>query len=301
MTAIRALMLALLLITPPAVLADSLCPDAKDQRQAEAQFAKAEQSERTGNAREAMVAVQKVDSDCLSGNGDQRLRAMKQRLGKKLGDDEEKNGRLKEAFTWFDGTGNAADADRVMMKRVKARADDRSTFNSAFDYFKRRGAASQLKELRDLAATNAAQMLAAEEKRFAATRDSLDDLSKAKDWLYYVEGPEKHKAAERAEKRGDTLAAETTRHLLRLALSYYRFADKPQKSKAVRDKAKTLGDEHARKGEGEVAAEYYEIAGLKDQAQDLRKRTEAMQRQDEGKRQQQFKKDQDKLEKELGL
>ena len=77
-------------------------------------------------------------------------------------------------------------------------------------------------------------------------------------------------------------------------------------AQAVRDlaqkaKANALGDEQARKGEGEVAADYYEIAGLKGEAQDIRKRTSAQQRQDEGKRQQQFKKDQDKLEKELGL
>ncbi len=301
MTATRMLMCSLLLAAAPAVFADSLCPSAKDQQQAEASFAKAEQSERAGDARAASAAASKIDPDCLNGNGDQRLRTLRHRLGKQIGDAEEKNGRLKEAFTWFNDTGNTADADRVMLKRAQARPDDRSIFGGAFDYFKRRAAAASVKVLRDLAAKNAAQALAAEDKQFAATRDSLDELSKAKDWLTYLEAPENRKAAERAEKRGDTLAAETTRHLLGLAISYYRFADKPQKIKAVRDKAKTLGDEHARQGDGEVAADYYEIAGLKAEAQDIRKRTSAQQRQDEGKRQQQFKKDQDKLEKELGL
>jgi hypothetical protein len=281
--------------------ADSLCPSAKDQQQAEASFARAEQNERAGNARAAITAASKIDPDCLNGNGDQRLRALRHRLGKQFGDEEEKNGRLKEAFTWFNDTGNTADADRVMMKRVQARPDDRSIFGSAFDYFKRRAAAASVKALRDLATQHAAQALAAEERRFAATRDSLDELSKAKDWLTYLEAPDNRKAAERAEKRGDTLAAETTRHLLRQAIAYYQFADRAQKINTVRAKAKTLGDEQARKGEGEVAADYYEIAGLEAEAQNLRKRTQARERQDEGKRQQQFKKDQDKLEKELGL
>ncbi len=301
MTTKRALVFSLLLAAAPAVLADSLCPSAQDQRRAEASFAEAEQSERSGNARAASAATSKIDPDCLSGNGDQRLRALRHRIGKKIGDEEEKNGRLKEAFTWFDGTGNTIDADRVMMKRVQAKPDDRPIFGGAFDYFKRRAAAAQTKELRDLAAKNAAQALAAEEKHFAAARDSLDDLSKAKDWLHYLEAPENRKAVERAEKRGDTLAAEMTRHFLRLAVSYYDFAGKPEKTKSIRDKAKKLGDEAARKGEGEVAAEYYEIAGLKAEAKDLQKRTQAKQRQDEGKRQQQFKKDQDDLEKQLGL
>mgnify|MGYP001568738196 CR=1 FL=1 len=297
----RTLVFTLSLFATPVVVADSLCPSAKDQQQAEASFAKAEQNERAGNARGAATAASKIDPDCLNGNGDQRLRALKHRLGKLIGDEEEKNGRLQEAFTWFDATGNTADADRVMLKRAQVKPDDRSIFGSAFDYFKRRGAAASVKALRDLAAKNAAQALAAEEKQFAATRDSLDDLAKAKDWLYYLDAPANRKAAERAEKRGDTLAAETTRHLLRQAVAYYRFADQSQKINSVRAKAKALGDEQARKGEGEVAADYYEIAGLKGEAQDIRKRTSAQQRQDEGKRQQQFKKDQDKLEKELGL
>lgn len=301
MTNKRALVFSLLLAAAPAVLADSLCPSAQDQKRAEALLAEAERSASAGNARAASASASKIETDCLSGNGDQRLRALNRRIGKQIGDEEEKNGRLKEAFTWFDGTGNTADADRVMMKRVQAKPDDRSMFGGAFDYFKRRGAAAQIKELRDLAAKHAAQALAAEEKRFAATRDSLADLSKAKEWLHYLEAPENRKAAERAEKRGDTLAAETTRHLLRQAIAYYQFADKPQKIKTVRDKAKTLGDAHARKGEGEVAAEYYEIAGLQAEAEELKKRTQAKQRQDEGKRQQQFKKDQSDLEKQLGL
>jgi hypothetical protein len=295
------LVLWLLTVAVPAVFADSLCPGAKEEKQAEAQLAQAGKSEQAGNARAAHAALQKVDSDCLSSASDKRREAMRKRIGKKLGDEDEKNGRLKEAFGWFDGSGNTADAGRVMLKRAQARPDDRATFGTALDYFKNRGPADSLKTLRTLAAQNARQVLATEEKQFAADRNSLDVLGKAKDWLYYTEAPENRLAAERAEKRGDTLAAETTRHFLRLAISYYDFAGKPEKTRSIRDKAKKLGDEAARKGEGEVAVEYYQIAGLKNEARDLQKRTETKQRQDEGQRQKQFKSDQDKLEKELGL
>lgn len=301
MFASRSLLPLLLTLAVPSVFADSLCPEAKDQKRAEAQLAQAEKSEQTGNARAAHAALQKVDSDCLGSMSSKRFEPMRKRLGKKLGDEDEKNGRLKEAFEWFEGSGHTADAGRVMLKRAQARPDDRSTFGTAFDYFKSRRAEAPLKTLRTLAVQNATQLLAAEEKQFAANRDSLDVLGKAKDWLYYTEAPDNRLAAERAGKRGDALAAESTRHFLRLAVSYYDFAARPEKTKSVRDKAKQLGDEAARKGEGEVAAEYYQIAGLRNEAREMEKRTETKRRQDEGQRQKQFKSDQDKLEKELGL
>ncbi|MDH4134066.1 MAG: hypothetical protein OEV31_04705 [Gammaproteobacteria bacterium] len=285
----------------PAAFADSLCPGDKEAKQAEAQLSQAEKSEQAGNARAAYAGLQKVDSDCLSSASDKRRDAMRKRLGKRLGDEDEKNGRLKEAFDWFEGSGNKADAARVMLKRAQARPDDRSTFGAAFDYFKNRGPADSLKTLRSLAGQNARQLLATEEKQFAADRDSLDALGKARDWLYYTEAPENRLAVERAEKRGDTLAAESTRHFLNLAVSYYEFAGKPDKTKSIRDKAKKLGDDAARKGEGEIAAEYYQIAGLQNEAREIEKRTETRRRQDEGQRQKKFKSDQDKLEKELGL
>lgn len=300
MPASRALVL-LLTVAAPAVFADSLCSGDKEMKQTEAQLSQAGKSEQAGNARAAYAALQKVDSDCLSSASDTRRDAMRKRLGKKLGDEDEKNGRLKEAFEWFEGSGNTADAGRVMLKRAQARPDDRSTFGTAFDYFKSRGPADSLKTLRTLAAQNARQVLATEDKQFATDRNSLDVLGQAKDWLHFTEASENRLAADRAAKRGDTLAAESTRHFLNLAVSYYNFAGRPEKTKSIRDKAKRLGDEAARKGEGEVAAEYYQIAGLKNEARELEKRTESRRREDEGQRQKQFKSDQDKLEKELGM
>lgn len=315
MSASRALIVLLLALASPLAYADGEFEDQCDgegadifmkskagqriEAQAQAQISQAEQKEQAGNARAAYDILKKVSS-CISDASSKRIQKMETRLEKKFGNEEEKNGRLKEAFDWFVKSKSTEDADHVMMKRAQAQPEDRSTFSTAFDYFKNRGAAP-IKTLRALAVQNAKQLLAAEEKQFAANNDTLETLGKAKDWLYYAEAPENRMAVERAEKRGDTRAADTSRHFLKMAISYYDFAGKPEKIKPVRDKAKKLGDEAKGRGEGEVAAEYYQIAGLKDLASDLQKRTETKQREDEGKRQKKFKKDQDNLEKELGM
>ena len=159
---------------------------------------------------------------------------------------------------------------------------------------------AQVKELRALAAKNADQWLGTEEKLFAATKDSRDALGKSKDWAYYA-GTGPKKAHERAEKRGDQLAADTSRRWFELAIAYYKFADKPQKVNGVQAKARQLADAHARKGEAEVAADYYRIAGASAEADKIEKQGAARKRQAEQQRQQQFKKDQQALEKGLGL
>lgn len=65
----------------------------------------------------------------------------------------------------------------------------------------------------------------------------------------------------RAEKRGDSLAVEDSRLFLELALKYYAFAEKKDKQQEVRDKARSLADRATAKGESELAAHYYAIAG----------------------------------------
>ena len=273
-----------------------------------AKIAQAEQFERSGNARAAYDTLLKLSS---CSKYDKRLNAMENRLANKVGQEEENKGRFKEAFDWFrkgqlvDGEIKSYDnADRAIVKLVQSKPDDIASFRIAFEYVERHNAAA-LKTLRTLAAKNARQILAAEDKQFIeASRISsgtLDMLRKAKDWLQYVEAPDNRLAMERAEKRGDTLATETTKHFLSQAIYYYEFADKQEKAKLVRGKAKKLGDEAKGKGEGEVAVEFYQLAGLNEQADDLRKSTKTKRQADEGNRKQKFKKDQDGLEKELGM
>lgn len=278
---------------------------------ARAQIAQAEQKEQAGNARVAYGILQKVSS-CISDASSKRIQIMETRLENKLGHEEEKNGRLNEAFDLFVKSENHLDikpeervhddSERVMMKLVQAQPEDLPAFSKAFNYVKN---PALKKTLRALALKNARQLLADEDKQFfdavRISSGTLDTLGKAKDWLQYVEAPENRLAVERAEKRGDTLSVETTRHFLSQAVYYYGFAGKPEKVKLVRDKAKKLGDEAKGKGEGEVAAEYYQIAGLSEQANDLRKNTKTKRIEEEGNRKQKFKKDQANMEKEFGM
>lgn len=289
-------LLLLSVVIPTATFADDPCSEL-EKKEGEALLRKAEDSERAGKTREAYATAKKVY--CLYGS-EQRVWPLKQRLGKKIGDEEEKNGRLKEAFEIYEDSRNPSDADRVKLKQVNAKPDDRNTVADGISHFQHRKNDAQVKELRGLAQKNADQWLAREEKQFAALRDSLDELNQARSWLLLTVAGTK-KAADLAEKRGDTLAAEDARRSLDLALSYYFLAEKQQKQKAVRDKARALADGHAGKGELRLAAEYYRIAGLSGKADEMEKRGEAQKHQTEEKRQKQFKKDQDKLEKELGL
>lgn len=265
-----------------------------------ARFKKIVETERAGNIKEANRAARSFNGFCLNNKEGDELTALIKRTGKTLGDQEERAGRLPEAFAMFEGSGLPADADRVKLKQVKARSDDIGTVSGAISHFTHRKNDAQVKELRALAAKNAEQWLATEEKLFAATKDSRDALGKAKDWAYYA-GTGPKKAQERAEKRGDQLAADTSRRWLELAVAYYRFADKPHKAKGVQDKARQLAESHARKGEAEIAADYYRIAGARAEADKIEKQGAAKKQQAEQQRQQQFKKDQQALEKELGL
>jgi hypothetical protein len=282
----------------PAAFADG-CPDS-EKAAARGQLNKAETAEKAGKLKEAYSAARSTAWECLGHETGRQREAIIKRTGKALGDQDEKAGRLKQAFDWYEGSGNPAEADRVKMKQVKTKPDDINTVSNALSHFGYRKNEGQVKELRALAAQNADRWLVAEEEAFAATKDSRTELGKAKDWLDYA-GTGPKKAQDRAEKRGDTLAAENGRRFLELAIAYYSFADKPQKVKGVKDKARGLADSHARKGESEIAADYYNMAGLSAEADKVQKQGETKKQRAEQQRQKQFKKDQDSLEKQLGL
>lgn len=284
-------------MNPPMVFADG-CRD--NEKAVEiAALKKAEDHEKAGRLKEAFNAAQPI-GECLNNEANKRRNGIVQRSGKVLGAQEEKAGRLKEAFNWYEKSGNKAEADQVKMKQVGAKPDDAGTVGDAISHFTYRNNAERVKELRGLAARNADKWLAAEDKAFGARKDSLDELGKARDWTYYAEAGAA-KVTERAVKRGDALAADSARRALESAIAYYEFAEKPQKVKSVKDKARQLGDAHAKKGEKKIAADYYVIAGLDSQAEKLAETHEAEKEKAEVKRQDKFKKDQKSLEKELGL
>ncbi len=279
--------------------ADSLCPDPAQQTTANAQVKQAEVLERAGKAREAYGAAKKANFDCVTDYN--RHEALLKRTAKVVGAEEEKKGRLNEAFEWYERAQSQADAGRMQRKMVESKPSEINTVSHAIDYFRRHDDAAQEKAMRAHALKNVEKALAAEEKRFASVgKNSLSELGLAKDWSYYAQAGEDQVRA-RAAKRGDIVAADDGRAFLSLALSYYDRAEQPDKAQKVRDKARALAKQFESKGEGQVAAEYYSIAGESDKATAVQKETEAREEKAEESRKKVFKKDQDDLEKALGF
>lgn len=290
----------------------SSCTD-EDFKRGVANIAKAKELEQGGNYRQSYETLK--GAACLWATDDDKtfreklreVEAIQKRLYKELGDETEKKGQLQEAFDWYrKGESYKGDEERVMMKMAKAKPDDFATIKTAFDYFEGNHMADSLKTIRMMAVRNAKPWLDKEDKQFGSKQSEIygkafGSLEQARKWLAFAEAPENRMAAERAEKRGDGMASQTTPYFLKEMIRYYNFAGKPEKIKSVQGRAKKLGDEAKGKGESDLAVDYYHIAGLNNEAHDLQKHAEAQQRKDEGKRQQKFKKDQDSLEKELGM
>lgn len=280
----------------PAVRADGCATE--DEAQAVAQLNRAEALEQAGKLREAYDMATAVDTMCAD---QRRVDALRQRVGRTLGGQEEKKGQFAAAFDWYVRGGLTAEADRVKLLHVKSRPEDVSVFGNAYDYFKRREAEPILKELRVMAARNADKQLAEEERAFAARMVSFDELNKAGDWLRYLGDDQMTRKTGRAEKRGDALIAKDGLGMLENAIRYYDLADKPQKVKQVRDKAMRLGDGYVKTGETTTAANFYRLAGADAKAAALEEQTAQANQKKETQRQEQFKKEQDDLEKELGF
>lgn len=279
--------------------ADSLCTEKALQAAADAHLKKAEDLERAGQLREAYAAAVKLDGDCVSDGT--RHAGLKQRTAKAIGADDEKKARLQDAFEWYVRANAPADAGRMQRKLVEAKPDDISTVSHAIDYFSQQNDKAQEQAMRAHASRNVEKALAEEEKRFASvTKDSLHELGRARDWAYYAKTGE-DRIRTRAAQRGDTLVAEDGRKLLRLAMSYYEQADRSDGVKKIREKARMLAKRHEAKGEGEIAAEFYAMAGDDKQAETVQKQTEQRQAQAEEGRKKTFKKEQADLEKALGF
>jgi hypothetical protein len=288
-----------LLVAAQCALADGCAAD--EEKAAAANMKKAEDADRAGRLKEAYAALGKVDSMCLGRDAGKRHESMRKRIGLQLGQQEEKQNRLGAAFDWYNTSGNGDEADRVKMKQVNATPRDRNLVSGAIDHFKRKNNDARVAELRQLAAKNADLELAAEEKAFAARKESLDELGHARDWYQYVGDGAAKKARDRAEQRGDALLKEDTVRHLENAKRYFNFADAKQKEKTLKDKAMRLAQEHEKKGEINQAASFYSLADASAQGNALQKRADAEHQKGEEKRQKKFSKDQGDLEKQLGL
>jgi hypothetical protein len=204
----------------------------------------------------------------------------------------------------LDAADGAGGDDRAMLKFAHAAPQDLKVFKKAFAFFNggRPGGRSEahLKEVRKIAAANGERELAGEDKTFSPVRDTQEELTRARDWLLYVDGGEKQ-VFERAVRRGDALARDDAAGPLERALAYYRFARHAAKEKALRDRAARLGEQHAAKGDSALAVRYFELAGQKGKAAQLAGDVKAQEKKAETRRRQAFDKDTKSLEKDLGL
>jgi hypothetical protein len=290
---------ASLLVAAQSALADGCTTS--EENVAAANMKKADDFDRAGKLKDAYAALVKVDSMCLGRDAGKRYESTRKRIGLQLGQQEEKQNHLGAAFDWYKGSGNGDEADRVKMKQVNATPRDRSIVSGAIDHFRFKDNNARVAELRQLAAKNADLELAAEEKAFAARKESFDELDRARDWLSYVSDSAPKKARDRAEQRGDTLLKEDIFRHLENAKRYFSFADAKQKEKALQEKAMRLGQEAEKRGEINQASNFYSLAGASDKGNALQKRADAEHKKVEEKRQKKFSKDQGDLEKQLGL
>lgn len=294
--------LALAGMTAPAAFADGEMCSESDKSRAEGALRKAEEAEKAGRNKDAyQTATSSFGEPACAANGYKRRDGLIERTSKKLGAEAEKAGRFGEAFDYYSAPYQRrvdyplGDADRAMLKYAKANPDNYKVVSKAAGYFDQREGKPNLKEVRALAKSSGEKMLAKEEKTFAARKDSLGDLQKAREWLDLA--GEAKRASARAEQRGDTLLAEGSFRSVELAFSYYDFADNPKKTNAAKDRARKLGDAAARKGDHGLAAKFYDLSGDEAKAAAVEKQKEKT----ETIRKDKFKKDQKSLEKELGL
>lgn len=294
--------IGLAILCAPAVFADGEICSAGEKNRAEGALKKAEVAENAGRTKEAYDTAQSLPLiDCAS-NGYKRRDGLIERTSKKLGTEAEKAGRFGDAFEYYSAPYRngrldypLADADRAMLKHANAGPDDYKIVSKAVSYFISREGKPHLQEVRSLAKRSGDKMLAKEEKNFAARKDSLDDLQRAREW-FDLAGDGKQAQA-RAEQRGDTLLAEGSFRSVERAFSYYHFAGNPKKTNAAKARALKLGDDAAHKGDHNLAERFYELSGDNAKATEVRKLKEET----ETKRQKQFKKEQESMEKELGL
>ncbi len=289
-------------------LADSQCQP-HDYFDGKPYVKRAKAAEQAGRFKDAYKEAKLSTGECATGVDDTQANALMARVAHKQGLLDEKRGGFLEAADWFekaqglDDIKNYDDIDRVMMKYARSAPTDLKVFEKAHGHFTNRHLGPgdpNMKELQRIALANGEKELAGEAKAFTPLRDTRQELSRARDWLQYVDGG-KQKVFDRATQRGDSLAKDDAPGPFERALEYYRQVQNTQKEKQLQDRANRLGDAHAGKGEDAVALRYYRIAGRDDKGDKFEKETDTKREKAETQRKKEFKKGQDSLEKELGL
>lgn len=290
------LALAALLVAAP-LRADDICSGEQHQV-ANAGLARAQAAESAGDL---LTALQRVDNPDVLGCGDYKAaEALLKRVTKKLGADLEAKGELEAAFNHFTRGGWFEDAQRVGLKQLASTPDDIKLASRLMSFMQNQGFNDGADKVRENARQQAQRLLAEEAKVFSERSPRIDLLQQASDWLQLAGDPV-GPVNERALQRGDGYLALNYAYALEQALDYYGFAEREDKSAAVRDKARSLAEQLADGDNWASAVELYGVAGDTEKAEELEERRRADAAITEKERQEQFQKEQDDLEAELDL
>lgn len=249
--------------------ADDPCMADDEQLLAKKALAAMSKAEQAGRSPELFLTYQTVAGNWCIDRVDKQARgkakANLQKLGRELGKAAEAKGVLyssepvradgqTSAFRYYEAIGDYSEANRVMLKAVQAKSDDRSLFKAAWDVDQGRlgppdpttgvrppyaSPAAYRQALQNIASRNADRLMKAEETLArglsgsasevgVATRNSLENLRTAALWMQFLPGGDQP-AKDRAEQRGDAILKRPdptfTQHY---AGMYYEFAGSPR-------------------------------------------------------------------------
>ena len=322
----------------------SVCYE-RDVEQAEQYLKKMEAAEKSGKIKEAFEAATKSPSPaCMPEHGYDRMFGIVERNYKKLGQQAEKSGRIYDAHKYYiypfysyfrngmykeyEKKYSLTDAHRTMLAYGKANPNDFKIVEEVVRYFNAFSSdkPSQMKDSKDLAKRGGDNVLAKEEKDFAARKykAAYEDLQEAEKWFALAE--DERSVYTRGKMRAESLLKENAYGSIEQAFEYYNVTLLGETYTTSRDtgraRAGKLGDAAERKGDLELARKFYRLSDDEAKYKSVENRLGAIQEQKEKqeadreqrreqarikqekaepKRQEKFKKEQESLEKELGL
>lgn len=299
----------------------SVCYEA-DAREADAFYKKLEAMVNAGKHKEAFDAAEKDKHGCLEDLLERKFSIIN-RTYKTLGQQSEKAGKPREAFTYYyypflhyyslglfrehEKQYSLNDAHRTMLAHAKSKPDDLKVITEAVQYFEIwEQRPIKNKELLSLVERGGKKQLENEDLAFTKRKyeNALGSLDTARRWfsLIDIEKP----IQDRARQRVDKLILLTSYDDIEQAMNYAAFHH--PSTDVVRTRAGKLGAEAERKGDLELAHRFYFLAGdtaradaVSDRQNKMLERKEREAEQKETKRQKKFQDDQKSLEKELGL
>ncbi len=281
--------LAIFAVTASSVRADDPCLGDEEEKAAKAAISAMSKAEKSGQPAELFVASRFLaEKDCIDRfdkNAQARAKANVPKLGRDLAKAAEAKGFLyshepvradgrTSAFRYFEAIGDFNEANRVMLKAVHAKPDDLTLFETAWGVDRGRHGPRDPKTgeiqphasppayheaLRQIASTNADQLMKAEERdakglsgsaqeAMKASMGSLEKLVKASVWMKFLPNGDKLAKA-RAEQRGDTIMKRGDPMFTQgIAGRYYEFAGS-SKAKEVQAKQEEMGRAMGKTGE----------------------------------------------------